>query len=484
MTLQQHILVASNRGPVSFTEKEGELIPKRGAGGLVTALTGVLQGSEGMWVASAMTGADRVRAAQSPEGRMDVVVEDAKYRLRLLSFDPHVYDPAYNTVSNRLLWFLHHYLWDVPRWPRFGAQARVSWEAYRTVNRTFAEALAQESAGRRSTALIQDYHLSLAPDLLRALAPDLQIAYFHHCPFAGPGYMRLVPRWLRDEMLSGLLGADLLGFQTRRWAEDFLFTARMLPDTKVDLEARTVEWRGRTVRVGVYPITIDSAQMREDAQAPEVAEKRRELEEWRGDRRMLLRVDRAELSKNILRGFLAFEDLLRRFPEWRGRVVFLAHLNPSRGALEEYRRYVDECIQVAERINEELGESGWVPIKVDLGDDFAKVLAAYTLYDVLMVNPIFDGMNLVVKEGALLNRRNGVVILSRNAGAIQELEDHVVPVDPLDIVGTAEAVRTALEMPEERRRNRAAALTRIVAGRSPEDWINEQLADLARIRGD
>ena len=476
--MTDRILIASNRGPIRFVEEGGEIVPRRSPGGLVTALTGLLQDRDGLWVAAAMTDADRSRAAASPDGRMEVAVDDAKYQLRLLAFDPEVYDRAYNTVSNRLLWFLHHYLWDVPRWPRFGGQSRISWDAYRSVNRTFAEALAEEAQDRTSTVLVQDYHLSLVPAQLRALSSGLRIAYFHHIPFAGPGYLRLVPTWMREELMDGLLQADLLGFQCERWADDFLFSARMLPDARVDVEGRTVSWRGRTARVGVYPIAIDPEQMREDAARPEVARCRRAVERWRGDRKLIVRVDRAELSKNVLRGFLAYEDLLLRSPEWRGRVSFLAHLNPSRTALEEYRVYTEQCVETAERINRELGSDEWEPIRVQMGDDFNEVLAAYALYDVLLVNPVFDGMNLVVKEGGLLNERGGAVVLSRNTGAIDELGDHVIAVDPLDIYATADALRTALEMPSDERGRRARALRATVAGRSPADWVEEQLADV------
>lgn len=473
------ILVASNRGPVGFVEEGGQLRPKRGSGGLVTALMGIVREAEGVWIAAAMTETDRRATGGSLGGRIEVALEDEMYRLRLLSFDDDAYERFYNTVSNRLLWFLHHYLWDVPRWPRFGRPSRVSWDAYRAINRAFADALAEEATGD-ATALVQDYHLSLVPAALRERAPDTNVAYFHHCPFAGPGYMRLVPTWLREEMLDGLLGADLVGFQSDRWAEDFLFSVRMLPDAEIDLARRTATWKGREVKVGVYPITVDPEPMREQAAGAAVATKRSELEAWRGDRKLLLRVDRAELSKNILRGFLAFEDMLQQHPEWRERVVFLAHLTPSRSDLPEYQTYTQQCLEVADRINDEQGTPSWTPIQVDLSDDFERVLAAYGLYDVLLVNPVFDGMNLVAKEGPLLNDGEGVLVLSRNAGAIAELERWALPVDPVDIAGTADALHAALEMPAPERRERARGLRGAAEARTPADWIDEQLRDLGR----
>lgn len=378
-------------------------------------------------------------------------MDDAKYRLRLLTFDPRTYDQSYNTVSNRLLWFLHHYLWDLPSAPGLGVEAREAWDSYRTVNRAFAEALASEASDSPAEALVQDYHLSLVPAELRDLAPAARTAHFHHVPFAGADYLRLLPKQIREELLAGLLGADLLGFQTERWAENFLGACRLLEGTTVMYRRRAVRWQGRLVRVGVYPISIDAAQLRSLASAPGVRRKRRRLESWRGDRRLILRVDRAELSKNVLRGFLAFEDFLRRHPEWRARVVFLALLNPSRRDIEEYRTYTDTCLRTADRINDDLGDADWTPIKAKLGDDYDEVLAAYSLYDALMVNPVFDGMNLVAKEGPLLNRHHGVLILSRTAGAYAELGRHALGVDPVDIAGTADAIDAALRMTGEER---------------------------------
>ncbi len=477
------VLVASNRGPVSFAEENGELVARRGSGGLVTALAPAVQETGGLWVAAAMGEGDRKRIDRSADGRIDAVIDDAKYRLRLLALDPERYDGFYNAISNRLLWFLHHYLWDLPTVPGLGVEAREQWDSYRAVNEEFASALAEEAGGAPAAALVQDYHLSLVPAQLRAAAPEAKIAHFHHVPFAGADYLRLLPRTMREELLEGLLGADLLGFQTERWAENFLSACRLLEGTTVMYRRRAIRWRGRLVRVGVFPISIDAAQLRALAASPSVRRKRRALERWRGDRRLLLRVDRAELSKNVLRGFLAFEDLLRRYPGWRGRVVFLALLNPSRREIEEYRNYTEECVRTAERINSDLGGSDWTPIEVRLGDNYEEVVAAYGIYDALMVNPVFDGMNLVAKEGALLNRHHGALILSRTAGAYAELGRHAIGVDPVDVAGMAEAVDTALRMPEEERAARASGLRRAAASRTPTQWARRQLRDLERATG-
>jgi trehalose 6-phosphate synthase len=474
------ILVASNRGPVSFVQEDGELIPKRGAGGLVTGLIHVIQETGGLWVAAAMGEGDRQRVREASGGSFQAVVDDAKYNVRLLEFDPQTYEYAYNTVSNRLLWFLHHYLWDLPRSPGLGADTGAAWDAYRAYNRTFAGALAEEAAGGPSAVMVQDYHLSLVPAELRALKADARIAYFHHIPFANPDYLRLLPKPMREEILRGLLGADLVGFQTKRWADSFLACCRLLEGAEVPLRRRWVRWEGRVVKVGVYPISIDARALREAGATPVVRRKRRALAQWRGERSLFLRIDRAELSKNVLRGFQAFGDLLDRYPEWRGKVVFLALLNPSRRAIAEYRAYTEECLALAERINAEYRESGWKPIEVRVDDDFDEVLAAYQLYDVLVVNPVFDGMNLVAKEGPAVNRRSGTLILSRNAGAWSELGRFAIGVDPIDLAGTADAMDAALRRPQQERDSTARSLRRAVAASSPLTWVERQLRDLAR----
>ncbi len=473
----KQILVASNRGPVSFSRsEEGEVTANRGSGGLVTALTGAISQAGGLWVAAAMSDEDRAMAAG---GRFELAVEDTAHTLRYLAFDPGVYDAYYNEVSNRVLWFVHHYLWDTVRVPRFDESTRDAWAAYREVNREFAGALAEEGGEPEGTAyLVQDYHLSLVPAMLRERVPDARIAHFSHIPFAGPRYFGILPGYMRQELLIGMLGADVLGFQAEAWAQAFLFTCRTLPGASVDLRRRRVRWQGRETRVRVYPIAVDADALVELAKTESVVRARRRIERWRGEAKLILRVDRTELTKNIHRGFVAFEHFLLAHPEWRRRVRFLALLNPSRRRVPEYRAYTRECLREAERINDELGDEDWHPIDVRVKDDYVSAVAAYGLYDVLLVNPIFDGMNLVAKEGPAVNRRRGVVILSRNAGAYQELGRHTVPVNPFDVAETAEAIRTALEMPTRERTAMARALRSAVVRNRPERWVRAQLRDL------
>lgn len=478
---ERRTLVASNRGPVRFAVDGDGFAVRRAPGGLVSALAPVVQETSGLWVASAMDDVDRRRAAEGRDGRVQVRIDGARYSVRLLTPDRKTFDRYYNRISNRLLWFLHHYLWDLPRIPSLTEDDRISWAAYRNVNTAFADAVAEEAGGGEADALVHDYHLSLVPALLRERAPQLRIGYFHHVPFAAADYLRLLSREIREDLLTGLLGADLLGFHTERWAENFLGACRLLDGAEVFWRRRAVRWQGRLVRVGVYPIAIDAAQLRAASATPAVRRRQRALRARWGDRSLLLRVDRIDLSKNILRGFHAYEAFLRNRHEWRGRVSFLALLQPSRRGVPEYRAYSEECRSEAERINVALATGDWTPIELRIDDDFDTVLAAYGLYDALLVNPVFDGMNLVAKEGPLLNRASGALILSRTAGAHAELGASALGVDPVDVAGTAEAIAEALEMPIEERTARARRLRRAAASRTPAQWVGRQLRDLERI---
>jgi trehalose 6-phosphate synthase len=473
------IVVASNRGPIAFARAaDGTVTGRRGAGGLVTALSGALAASGGLWIASAMTEGDREVAGR---GRVDAGGDDASaYALRYLSFDAGLFDRYYNGWTNRVLWFLHHYLWNLPQTPVFGDETRQSWDAFVAVNRAFAEAMAEEGdrLGPSTAFLIQDYHLSLAPAMLKELRPDARIAHFSHIPFAGPDYLRILPEPFRSELLEGLLGADVVGFHAPAWADRFLLSCRLLENARVDLRRRVVRWRRREIRVRVNPMGLDVGALEEEATRPDVRGEGEELREWKGDRALLLRVDRAELSKNILRGFLAFDRFLEAYAEWRGRVVFLALLNPSREDIPEYAAYVAECVRAAELVNERWGSASWQPIDARVRDEYAQTLAAYELYDALIVNPTLDGMNLVAKEGPMLNTRDGPLILSETAGAFQELRRWALPVNPFDVDQTAAAIAEALDMPAAERAARRRGLRAAVRRNPPSRWLASQLKDL------
>lgn len=477
------LLLASNRGPVSFRRAEdGGLVLHRGGGGLVAAL-GEVDTSEVLWVCAALGDADREAVRRSVDGRVEVEVGDddaGPTSVRMLDIDPWTYHRAYNAVANSTLWFVHHMLWATATAPSFDSTFFREWDGYVSYNQAFADALAQDAAPG-AKVLVQDYHLCLVPRMLRRLRPDLHIAHFSHTPWAPPAYYRLLPTDVGRQVLEGVLGADSAGFLSPRWAGAFLDCAERVLDAEVDRERGVVRHAGRETRVRVHPLGVDAAALRERAGQPDVESRLVSLREQLGGCRVVGRVDRTELSKNIVRGFLAFRQLLREHPEHRGHVVHLALAYPSRHDLPEYREYTAAVLRLAEEVNEEFGTREWQPIVLGVEDDYARSLAAYRLTDVLLVNPVRDGMNLVAKEGPVLSDQGCVLVLSREAGAAFELGEHAVVVNPYDVSETAQALHEALVMPALERKERMQGLIAGATAHPPQRWFDAQLAGLDEV---
>jgi len=478
------LVVASNRGPVQFElDEDGNLSSGRGAGGMVAALGPALAGQGGTWVAAAISEGDRVAARRAGRtgNRRRVDLPQGPVQLRSLVIDPRVYQAYYNRVSNRTIWFLQHYLFDVPRHPRFDRSFRLAWRNYQDVNQTFAAAC-DEEVDKGGDVFLQDYHLALAPAMLRERRGDVGIAHFTHCPWAEPGYLAMLPSAVRAELLEGMLGADLLGFLVPRWSRNFL---RCCQDAgyQVDRERDTVRSRdGRDVHVRAYPLGVDGDDLRRRAADREAQAQRRFVRELANRRRLVVRVDRMELSKNILRGLEGFSILLDRNPRMRQRVVHYVLAYASRRDLPEYQSYTAEVKQAAEAINERYRTRTWEPVVLELRDDYPKALAALALADVLVVNPVWDGMNLVAKEGPSVSERDAVLILSRNAGAADDLAEGALLVNPFDTNELAEALAAALAMPADERAERARRLREAASALPPQDWFTSQRKDLSGLR--
>ncbi|MFG2803632.1 alpha,alpha-trehalose-phosphate synthase (UDP-forming) [Streptomyces pseudovenezuelae] len=456
------VLVASNRGPVSYEVQEnGSLTPKRGGGGLVSGLSAIGPEAGALWVCSALSDGDREAVRQG-------VGEDG---VRMLAIPADVHADAYNGIANSVLWFVHHLLYQTPLEPSFDAEFRRQWASYETYNRAFAEALAEEAA-QGAAVLVQDYHLCLVPGMLRELRPDLRIAHFSHTPWAPVDYFRMLPDDIASQLLRGMLGADRLGFLTRRWADAFTACATELADGL-----------GET-RIGVHGLGADADFLRDRSHRADVEERIVSLREEIGEgRRTVVRVDRTELSKNIVRGLVAYRRLLESRPEWRERVVHVAFAYPSRQDLAVYRDYTAEVRRVAEEINDTFGTPGWTPVLLNLEDDFARSLAAYRLADVALVNPIRDGMNLVAKEVPVVSDEGCALVLSREAGAHEELKDDAIVVNPYDVEQTAAALHEALTMPPHERAERAKRLAAAATALPPAQWFLEQLNALKALNG-
>jgi trehalose 6-phosphate synthase len=467
------VLVASNRGPVSFSlADDGALSMRRGGGGLVSALAGL--GGDILWICAALSDADRTAARRRADGRLDVPDVGA---VRMLDIAAGTFHRAYNAVANSTLWFVHHMLYDTPNKPHFDARSRRDWQSYEAYNAAFADALAQDAA-RGAKVAVQDYHLALVPTLLRERRADVKIAHFSHTPWAPPEYFRLLPDDIGRQVLEGMLGADHAGFLTDRWADAFLDCCATFLRANVDRRARTVSHRGHVTHVGVHGLGVDGEALRARAAQPDVLARAGALREQVGDRRLIVRIDRTELSKNIVRGLAAYRELLAKHHEWHGRVVHLAFAYPSRHDLPEYREYTAAVQRIAAEISDEFGRGSWEPLILQVNDDYPRSLAAYGMADVLLVNPIRDGMNLVAKEGPALSQRGCALVLSDEAGAAAELSEDAIMVNPYDVSQTAEALHQALLMPADERAERCKRLAAAATALPPQRWFADQLAAL------
>ena len=451
------VVLVSNRGPLSFRHEGGELVATRGGGGLVSGLAPLVAETDTVWIATALSDADRTAAERG-------VIEADGIRARTLAIDPDTLARAYDGVCNSMLWFLHHALHDLTRRPVIDAGFRAAWTAYRDYNRAFARVVAEE-APDRAVVLVQDYHLSLLGPLLRAARPDLRAVHFSHTPFAPPHLLRVLPDDLAVELLEGMAGHDACGFHSARWADDF----RRCCNEIAGIDPVTF----------VAPLAPDAADLRAVGGSDRCEDEVARIDADLGDRRLIVRVDRIDLSKNLLRGFRAYDTMLRDRPDLRGTVVFRALGYPSREGLPEYLAYRAEVESLAEVVNRRWATPDWQPIELDLDDDFPRSVAHLRRYDVLLVNPIRDGLNLVAEEGALVNERDGTVVLSREAGVHDVLAGAVRSVNPFDVEDQAAALAEALDMAPATRKGFADELRRRAEARGPADWLADQLAAVA-----
>ena len=379
---------------------------------------------------------------------------------------------------------MQHQLYTLAYEPTIDEELIDAWRnGYRVVNEAFAAAaLEQTKKYQRPVVLLQDYHLYLAASTIRAERPDSLLLHFNHIPWPSVDTWLVLPQGLRRAICEGLLANDIVGLQTDRYATNFLASVEaFVRDARVDPSGRHVRWRGRTIWVRAYPISIDPDSLTKFARGAEVAQHKRELSERldrAGNPQLIVRVDRLEPSKNVLRGFLAFEALLKRRPELRKKVRFLAIQSISRENVPEYARYASEVREVVARVNG-MSDPDAAPIWLLDGSEYALAIAALSLADVVLVNPVVDGMNLVAKETAIVSK--AALVLSETAGAAEQLAADSLTVSAADVAGTSEMLQLGLEMSAE---ERAARLRRLRASVRSEDlawWLSRQLRDLAAV---
>jgi trehalose 6-phosphate synthase len=473
------LVLVSNRGPVTFQD-DGSM--KRGTGGLVTALTGLASHRDAIWIASAMTDRDVEVSHEHGDHPFSVETPDGgEFRVRFVASDPDAYDGFYNVIANPMLWFIQHYLWDQSNAPDIRRQEVDAFElGYNVVNEDLARAVLEEIEGEdEPVVMVHDYHFYTLPGMVRRERPDVFLHHFIHIPWTQPDAWRVLPKGIRDQIFNGLLANDIVGFHTRSYRRNFLQCCRDLMELEVDMDAGVVKCGDRDVWVRAYPLPIDWRATQSTAARDRVSEFEEKLLRRRREF-SILRVDRADLSKNVLRGFTGFDIFLEQHPEFSERITFTAQLMPSRTDVPEYAEYLERIEALVAVVNHRHGTPDWMPIDLKLRDDLEEAMANYKHYDVMMVNAMFDGMNLVAKEGPLVNERDGVSILSENTGAHEELGEFSLSVNPFDVQELADAIHSALTMSSEARARRAKGLKEIVTSRDPGDWIDEQIADIRK----
>jgi trehalose 6-phosphate synthase len=481
----QRLILASNRAPMEFhVEPDGELQVHRGSGGVVTALSGLTNYVDFTWIASAMGEGDRRAAAQHGGLATPSPLPGQQVSVRFVTTPRRAYHKYYNIICNPLLWFIQHYMWSSPYTPKVDAVVYDAWETgYIYVNQEFADAIVEE-AGRSNLqplVMVHDYQLYLVPQMVREKLPNARIHFFVHIPWPASSYWELLPAMIRTTICESLCCADIVGFQAERDVRAFLESCDSFVDgAEIDYASHVIRYNGRQTLVRSYPISIDIDELQQIATSPRALEHEIKLTDALGEQ-TIIRVDRAEPSKNIVRGFLSYEIMLERHPELITKVKFLAFLVPSRTHIRQYQRYIEEIDAIVKRINEKFGKADWQPIIIYYENNYIQAIAAMRLYDVLLVNSVIDGMNLVAKEGPIVNRKDGVLILSEAAGAHEQLKIGALPVAPADVEGTSRALYQALTMDPVERARRAAALRDNIEAEDITAWLHHQLEDISNL---
>ena len=471
------LIMVSNRGPIEHCfDDTGRIRRREAAGGVATALGSVARQQPVTWIATATTDADKAVAILGQRVQIGRGSE-----LRLLNLPEKAFHTHYGTFCNPILWFVQHSIGNQLLSRDLAVEALDAWrEGYQPINEAFAAAVIDEldGDGAGTQVMLHDYHLYTAARMIRAARPRAALQHFVHIPWPGPATWHQLPDAIVRRLCAGLLANDSIVFQTEASVAAFLATCRAyLPDAKVLERQGEIEYLGQTTFVWSNPVSLDSRELDTLRATPAVEQYRRTFEAPQGVK-TIVRVDRLDPSKNVADGYEAFDLLLQRNPKLHGKVRFLSFLVPSRDGIPEYVSYRQRVFALVEAINRKHGTEDWTPITVFHEHNRMQALAALTLYDVLLVNSVADGLNLVSKEGPVLNERNGVLALSTTAGAYEELMCGALPVNPFDIVDTADTLERALGMCEKERVQRQNAMREAIAGHQTSDWLKQQLRDL------
>lgn len=464
------LILVSNRGPYTFEcQKNGNLEKLRGGGGLISAFLSLLNDVNVTWLSIARSKVD------SEIGLKGIKIGPKEQSAaKFLSFDKKIYSSYYNDMCNEVFWFVQHSLIDEHIRKMLEKKKNVAWESYRKVNKRFGEAISKEISLRKedkTIVLFQDYHQYLAAKYLSKDETVLS-SHFTHVPWPAPEIISALPKQMLREIIEGLLNNNLVVFHCEEYVRNFLNTCHEILGLEIDKTEALVAGNKGWVPIKAFPISIDSLALTEESNMSKVRSYESAI---RSKKKLIFRADRIDPCKNIIRGFLAFEKMLELFPSFRNKVTFMAYLYESRTDLKRYKKYLVDVKKTVKAINNRFGTEDWKPIQLRLADNYYQTLAAYKHFDVLLVNSIADGMNLVAKEGTLLNENNGVLVLSKKTGAYNELKKYCITVDPYDIKGTAISLKEALAMPEKERTTRSDLMKQKIKVNNSTRWIYNQI---------
>ncbi|MSQ12324.1 MAG: trehalose-6-phosphate synthase [Dehalococcoidia bacterium] len=479
---QRPLIVVSNRGPLEYQPgPENHFIPRRRSSTVATALGALISSVDFSWVASAMGEGDRLTVEQAGGAGVRPPLPNFHANVRFVVTPRRAYHKFYNILCNPLLWFLQHYMWSPPYTPNIDATVHDAWDTgYAVVNQIFAEAVVAQARELPQAPLVMfhDYHLYLTPGLVRKQVPEAFLHYLLHIPWPAPQLWQLLPPRMRTAICQSLCACDIVGFQSRMDIHNFLACCEsFVPGARVDFRAQTVETDGHVTTVRSYPLSIDIGEVQQIANSPRAKEYEQRLAAQCAEK-TIVRVDRAEPNKNIVRGFQAYQLMLEHHPELKGRVKFMAFLVPSRTHIKQYERYLTEISDVVQRINTSLGTPDWQPVMASYENNYVQAIAGLKMCDVFLVNPVSDGMSLVAKEGPVVNTKDAVLVLSDSSPAYEQLKEAALGVAPADLEGTAEALYQAITMPSEERAQRATTLRALVEQEDSARWLFTQFSDI------